>query len=115
MRKMLSERKQNLNKLHLKDITGIVKEESTVTARDGHKIAIRVYKPEDAKGGLPLVVYFHGGGFILGGLENEEVLCHRFSKEHGTVVINVDYRLAPENPFPNAPNDAWDVVKWVRA
>lgn len=56
----------------------------------------------------------HGGGWCLGGLENEELNCRNFAQRLGCVCLNVDYRLAPEHPFPAAVNDSWDALKWVR-
>lgn len=56
----------------------------------------------------------HGGGFCLGGLENEELNCRNFAEKLGAVCVNVDYRLAPEHPFPAAVDDSWDALKWVR-
>ena len=56
----------------------------------------------------------HGGGWCLGGLENEELNCRNFAQQLGCVCLNVDYRLAPEHPFPAAVNDSWDALKWVR-
>ncbi|KAF2105031.1 hypothetical protein NA57DRAFT_63239 [Rhizodiscina lignyota] len=99
--------------MQLKDSKGVSRNDITVTARDGHKIAVRVYQPDPSPGSAPLVIFLHGGGFVLGGLENEELLCTLFAQRLKVVVLNVDYRLAPENPFPAAPNDAWDVVKWA--
>ncbi|KAI9699525.1 MAG: hypothetical protein M1820_007156 [Bogoriella megaspora] len=89
-----------------------------VPSRDsGRTITCRVHAPiPDAtpKEGSPLFVMFHGGGFCLGGLENEELQSRLFAQE-GVTVLNVDYRLAPEHPFPAAAEDAWDVVKWAAA
>ena len=55
----------------------------------------------------------HGGGFCLGGLENEALLCREWCREAKGVSVNVDYRLAPEWKFPTAVEDCWDAVKWV--
>lgn len=89
-------------------------EDRQIPTRDGNKIAVRVYTPDKAvEGGHPLVVMFHGGGFSLGDLDSEEWNCRAFCAKLGCVVVNVDYRLAPEHPFPTPVNDAWDAVKWV--
>lgn len=56
---------------------------------------------------------YHGGGYCLGGLENEAVVCRGFA-ERGGVAVNVDYRLAPEYKFPKGLEDAYDALKWVR-
>lgn len=55
----------------------------------------------------------HGGGFALGGLDNEALLCRRWCAEYGGVSVNVDYRLAPEHKFPVPVYDSYDAVKWV--
>ena len=86
-------------------------ESFTVAARDGHAIAVRLYADSDAE--LPVLVYFHGGGFTIGSIATHEVLCRRLSHLSGCAVLSVDYRLAPEHAFPTALNDAWDVVQWV--
>lgn len=74
----------------------------------------RSYTPEsEPHGGRPVYVVFHGGGFCLGDLSNEELLCRLLCKELDIVCVNVEYRLAPEHPFPAAPNDCFDATKWV--
>lgn len=96
------------------DPASILIENITIPARDQYPIPARLYKPATSvTGQSPLVVIFHGGGYVLGGPENEELACRSYVKELGVVVVNVDYRLAPEFPFPVGPNDAWDSVKWV--
>src|SRR5579863_6204828 len=73
---------------------------------DGH-ITLRVYSPlgEPARM-LPAILYFHGGGWVAGSLETHDGLCRRLSNETGCRVIAVDYRLAPEHPFPFGLSDA---------
>jgi acetyl esterase/lipase len=89
-------------------------EDRQIPTRDGSKITVRIYTPhKEVQGGHPLLVIFHGGGFCIGGLETEEMNSRLYCKELGFVVVNVDYRLAPEHPFPTPVNDAWDAVKWV--
>ncbi len=89
-------------------------EDRQIATRDGSKITVRIYTPhKEVQGGHPLLVIFHGGGFCIGGLETEEMNSRLYCKELGFVVVNVDYRLAPEHPFPTPVNDAWDAVKWV--
>jgi acetyl esterase/lipase len=95
--------------------TGFKSEELIIKARDGFDIQIRVYKPETPrKGGAPLIVFYHGGGFVIGDRDAEETNCRLFSARLGCVAVNVEYRLAPEHPFPAAANDSWDALKWVR-
>ncbi|KAH6985140.1 Alpha/Beta hydrolase protein [Ilyonectria destructans] len=87
-------------------------EDLSVPVRDGAQIAVRFYKPRGAVG-LPVVVIFHGGGFALGNLDNEEVSSRVIADSCHAAVFNVDYRLAPEHPFPVGLHDSYDVVKWI--
>lgn len=83
--------------------------------RDGFTNTIRIYQPRySPAGGSPLFVMYHGGGYCLGGLENEHINCRILCEKFGFVVANAGYRLAPEHPFPAGVNDAYDTLKWVR-
>jgi acetyl esterase len=73
----------------------------------------RSYAPIAAAGSLPTLIYFHGGGFVAGSLESHDGLCRLFTAEGGFKVIAVDYRLAPEHPWPAAVDDAWAAVEWI--
>jgi acetyl esterase len=75
-------------------------------------IPIRVYVPR-AGGGLPLLVFFHGGGFAYGSLDTHDVPLRAITNRCDCVVVSVAYRLAPENPYPAAPDDAYAATKWV--
>lgn len=93
---------------------GVKEEDRRIAMRDGHKIMVRIHSPEKPQsGGSPLGVIYHGGGWVIGGPEVEEVVVRRMVSEHGMVVVNVDYRLAPEFKFPTAHNDCYDATKWV--
>lgn len=83
----------------------------TVTARDGHPIGVRLVVPSLEL--LPVLVYFHGGGFTIGNLDTHDGLCRQLCHHGHCAVLSVDYRLAPEHKFPTAVDDAWDVVQWV--
>ena len=77
-------------------------------------LAMRMYTPVASGGGpLPTLVYFHGGGFVIGDLETHDGLCRQFANEGGFAVIAVDYRRAPEHKFPAALDDAIAAVAWV--
>jgi len=86
-------------------------EDFALPARDGHAIAARLYAPSGDL--LPVLVYFHGGGFTIGGIDTHDVLCRQLSHLAGCAVISVDYRLAPEHRFPVASHDAWDALQWI--
>jgi len=62
----------------------------------------------------PVLLYFHGGGFVLGGLDTHDSLCRQFALRSGGAVLALDYRLAPEHPFPAAWDDAWAALCWLR-
>ena len=88
-------------------------EDLPVVARDGFAIPVRLVAP--SHGLLPVLVYFHGGGFTIGNIETHDALCRQLAHLAHCAVLSVDYRLAPESKFPTALNDAWDVVQWVAA
>jgi acetyl esterase len=79
---------------------------------DGGLIPIRVYRPSAASP-LPALVFFHGGGFVLGGLDMSDRTCRALANASGCVVISVDYRLAPEHTFPAAADDAFAATSYV--
>jgi acetyl esterase len=78
-----------------------------------HDISCRLYRPALRTLSLPLVVFFHGGGWTLGDLDTHDVLCRRLVRAADVVVLAVAYRLAPEFPYPAALNDGWSVVTWA--
>ena len=86
-------------------------EDFHVTARDGFSIPVRLVAPSAER--LPVLVYFHGGGFTIGSIETHDGLCRQLAHHAHCAVLSVDYRLAPEHRFPTAVEDAWDVLQWV--
>lgn len=72
----------------------------------------RLYRP-DASGPLPVIVYFHGGGWVVGDLNSHDATPRALTLGSGAVVLSVDYRHAPENRFPAAHEDAWNAYVWV--
>ena len=77
-------------------------------------IAVRVYSPTDEPG-LPVVVFFHGGGWVLSNLDGHDSLARRLALRSGSIVVSVDYRLAPEHPFPAPHDDCWAATSWLAA
>jgi acetyl esterase len=77
-------------------------------------LPVRVYTPE-GRGPFPLVVFFHGGGWVLGDLDTHDPFCRALCAGAGCVVVSVAYRLAPEHPFPAASDDALAATRWVAA
>lgn len=87
--------------------------EDRVISIDGDSLRLRTYRPSGDSIGLPCVVAFHGGGFALGDPEQAEWLCSEVAVRAHAVVISVDYRLAPEYPYPAAVEDACAATAWV--
>ncbi len=85
--------------------------ETTALGTDTHRIPIRIYRPEGAKP-LALVLYFHGGGFVVGGLESHDDVCAELCLRTGCTVASVDYRLVPEHIHPAAFEDAMTAFYW---
>lgn len=82
---------------------------------EGHKLKARLYKPtiDSEQETLPILVYFHGGGFVLGSLNTHDKMLARLCKLSGIAIISVAYRLAPETAFPGAVEDAQTAIDWV--
>ena len=79
----------------------------------GGDIAVRIYRPVSEAAALPVVVYAHGGGFVFCDLDSHDGLCRNLANRTGAVFISVDYRLAPEHPWPAAAEDLYAVTKGV--
>ena len=80
----------------------------------GGPIPIRVYAPE-VGGTRPGLVYFHGGGWVVGNIDTHDGVCRALARRSGAVVVSVDYRLAPEHKFPAAVDDCYAATLWVAA
>lgn len=76
-------------------------------------IPLRLYRPASTLRRLPVLVYLHGGGWVLGNLQSVDSLCRALANASGFLLVSVDYRLAPEHPFPQGLNDAYAAVCWV--
>ena len=83
----------------------------------GGDIPIRIYSPRELKSDekLPVLVWYHGGGYVIGDLDTHDSVCRGLANETDCVVIAVDYRLAPECKFPAAVEDCEAALKWVAA
>ena len=87
----------------------------SIPGPDG-QIPLRVYAPhEEESGPRGLILYCHGGGFVLGDLDTYDSVCRAICEESDCVVVSVDYRLAPEHPFPAAVEDCYAALTWVAA
>jgi acetyl esterase len=87
-------------------------EDIAIPGRDG-EVPARLYVPRDDGAPRPLMLYFHGGGWVVGSVDGYDTTCRRLALKADCVVLSVDYRLAPENPFPAAVHDAWDATLWA--
>lgn len=90
-------------------------EDSAVPRPDGTQLGVRIYRPRTRRRGpLPMLLFVHGGSFVTGGLNTEDVRCEIYAADAGCVVVAVDYRLAPENPFPAGLDDCVGALAYLR-
>jgi acetyl esterase len=85
-----------------------------IRARDGQPIRVRIYHPK-AKGPLPMLVYYHGGGWVIGNIEAVDRSMLLLADISKAIVVSVDYRLSPEAPYPGSWNDSEDAFDWTVA
>ena len=90
----------------------VAKVEDSQIPGPGGDIPIRVYTPSGT-GPFPVLVWFHGGGWVMGNLDSTDGTCRRLTLGAQCVVISVDYRLAPENKFPAAAEDGYAAIDWI--
>jgi acetyl esterase len=95
----------------MQEYSAVTTDDRTILA-DGREIPVRVYTPA-GDGPFPLVVFFHGGGWVAGTLETHDPYCRGLATEAGAVVVSVDYRLAPEHKFPAGLEDCVAATEWV--
>lgn len=76
-------------------------------------IPARTYRPETGQGPAPAVLYVHGGGWVVGGIESYDAVCRRLAADVGAVVVSIGYRLAPEHRFPAALDDVMAAARWL--
>lgn len=88
-------------------------EERTIGYGELTDIPVRIYRPAGDREALPVVVFYHGGGFCLGDLETHDPLARAHAAGADAIVVSVDYRLAPEHPFPAGVDDCWAALQWV--
>jgi acetyl esterase/lipase len=80
---------------------------------DGEQLRVWLYRPVDLPSDAPLVVHLHGGGWVLGDIEDGRPICSSVAEDAGVLVASVDYRLAPEHPAPTAVEDAIAATRWL--
>jgi len=100
------------------DASGVEMDERSVPGPAGSgPVRVRVYRPTATapEGSWPAVLYIHGGGFVMGSVEAEHGGCVRICADVGAVVVSVDYRLAPEHPYPAGAEDCYSVLSWLHS
>jgi acetyl esterase len=81
--------------------------------RTAGDVPVRIYWPSVEPGNLPIVVFYHGGGFAVGDLDSHDSVARAHAVGAEAIVVSVDYRLAPEHPFPAGVDDCWTALQWV--
>jgi acetyl esterase len=84
-----------------------------IVGPDSNPLPLRIYRPKSTNEALPVLLWIHGGGYILGSIDDNDDLCMTFVKEAHCVVVSVDYRLAPEYPYPAPIEDCYAALKWI--
>jgi len=87
--------------------------EDRTISTNGTDIPVRIYRPAGAATSAPVLVWYHGGGWVIGSLDGSDFGCRLMANASGAVVISVDYRLAPEHKYPAAADDCYHVTKWI--
>jgi acetyl esterase/lipase len=93
--------------------TPVAKREERAIPGPNGEIPIRIYWPDAAAGALPILLLYHGGGWTLGDMDTHENVCRYYCANAGVIVINVDYRLAPEHKFPAGVDDCYAALEWT--
>lgn len=106
---------ENLARVVAFDSDTDVRSEDFDLGSDGRTLMSRLYEPPGLEPAGPLMIYFHGGGFVVGSLDTHDRACRRLAASSGIRILAVDYRLAPENRFPAAPDDALTAWRAVQA
>ena len=96
-------------------VFGPVDEVYSVEDRDAGGVPVRIYRPVETSEPSRALVYFHGGGWVLGNIETHDGVSRALAKRTPCIVVSVDYRLAPEHPYPAALEDSWQAASWVLA
>ncbi len=96
------------------DTSNLDVDDQSIPGPDGAPdVVVRVYVPKSRSGAVPAIVYIHGGGFFVGSIDSEHAGAAALARELGVVVVSVEYRLAPEHPFPAGVEDCYAALTWV--
>lgn len=98
----------------LPEIPGIVTEDRVIPGpADAPDVPVRIYRPENQSGVLPALLWIHGGGYIMGDIESLDYSTRQLALAGECVIVSVDYRLAPDNPYPAPLEDCYAALKWL--
>ena len=101
-------------KSQLPVIPGVITSDRTIPGPKGSPdVTIRIYKPQNNPGQLPALLWIHGGGYMLGDIDQEDFTAKQFTLAGECVVVSVEYRLAPEHPYPAPLEDCYAALKWL--
>src|SRR5215510_14416022 len=109
MRKLFTRMQANLPA-----IEGVTSQDHPVPGRQGDPaVRVRIYQPNDRPSILPALLWIHGGGYVMGDIEQDDRLMKQLVKSVGCVAVSVDYRLPPEHPFPAPVEDCYAGLTWL--
>ena len=91
----------------------VVREDHQIPGPDGNQIRVRVYRPANATTALPGFYFIHGGGMMIRSIDASDLDCEAYVEQVGCVVVSVDYRLAPEHPYPAPVEDCYAGLRWM--
>lgn len=95
-------------------VEGVESEDRSAPGTNGAAdVDLRIYRPAGATGNLPGLLWMHGGGFALGDIELDDLMAAQMAKDVGCTVVSVDYRLAPEDPYPAAIDDCYSALEYI--
>ena len=96
-------------------VVGVMSDDHRVPTAAENDLLVRLYRPAESRQRLPALLWFHGGGYCLGSLQEDDYKARELVAAVGCAVLSVDYRLAPEHPFPAALDDAYAALAWLSA
>lgn len=95
-------------------IPGVTMEELRIpSAESSVEVPVRLYRPDGLDGPLPALIWMHPGGYVIGSIEMDDLMVAQLSKDAECAIVSIDYRLAPEDPYPAALDDCYGVLQWV--
>jgi acetyl esterase/lipase len=89
--------------------------EDTQAHANGQTVDVRIYRPDSIAAGAPALLWMHPGGYVIGSVALDDLLCRQIAADVGCVVVSVEYRLAPEHPYPAALDDCYTALQWLNA